>query len=642
MTDSPMLKAALGYARKGKKVFPIKPLGKTPLTPHGFKDATCDCEQIRLWWNKWPDSNIGMPTGQESGVVVLDVDPRNGGTESFYRLLDEHGGLPDTLRQKTGGRGWHFLFKHPEVRIGNGPLEGFEGVDVKGDGGYIVVPPSKTKATYRWMDTRVEPAPFPSWLLRLIVQKPKGNSEPVSQRIPKGRRNNTLTSLAGAMRRWGANAQVILAALSVENQRCEEPLADDELKRIAIGISSRYDPASGKRTLSFVPMSEVEAEKVKWLWYPYIPARKLTLIEGDPGLGKSWLILAIATALSLGRSLPGVLDEETEPQVSLLLSAEDGLADTIRPRLDALGAAHQYIYAAEQAIVLTENGGFEELERNIQALGPTVIFFDPLFAYLGGRVNINSANELREITTRLSAIATDFECAIVGIRHLTKGERSKAIYRGIGSIDLTAACRSVLLVGEDPEDRDQKAIIHIKSNLAQKGTSFGYELREGQFRWTGESTLTAEDVLSDDHRRTPSTREKAEGRLRELLAAGSVPAPEVFKRMDALGFSQSAVNNAKESLNVKSVKSGFVGGWDWELPSTEKPTDDEDSLEANFNDLRNKDSLNQLNNKGLSEDSQDYEKDDLRPMTNLEDSQDGQDTSFKETKDLRSNVGGSE
>jgi len=242
----------------------------------------------------------------------------------------------------------------------------------------------------------------------------------------------------------------------------------------------------------------------------------------------------------------------------------------------------------------------------------------------------------------LSEIATDFECAIVGIRHLTKGERSKAIYRGIGSIDLTAACRSVLLVGEDPEDRDQKVIIHIKSNLAQKGTSFGYELREGQFRWTGESTLTAEDVLSDDHRRTLSTREKAEGRLRELLAAGSVPAPEVFKRMDALGFSQSAVNNAKESLNVKSVKSGFVGGWDWKLPSTEKPTDDEDSLEANFNDLRNKDNLNQLNNQGLIEGSQDYEKDDLRPMTNLEDSQDGQDISFRETEDLRNDMGGSE
>ncbi len=234
--------AALAYARKGKKVFPINPLGKAPLTAHGFKDATSDHEQIRSWWRRWPDANIGMPTGEESGVVVLDVDPRNGGTESFYELNEKYGRIPDTLRQKTGGQGSHFLFEYPNgTSIRTTTLNGHHGIDVKADGGYILLPPSKTKTRYAWVNPRVKPAPLPAWLLDLIVEKPKARAEPLPDIIPVGQRNTTLTSLAGSMRNRRCSAKAIFAALKEENKRCENPLSEDELRGIAKRIG-RYPP----------------------------------------------------------------------------------------------------------------------------------------------------------------------------------------------------------------------------------------------------------------------------------------------------------------------------------------------------------------------------------------------------------------
>ena len=249
MADSPMLRA-LAYAKKGKKIFPIKPRGKTPLTSHGFKDATMEPQQIRRWWTQWPEANIGMPTGEGSGVLVLDVDPRNGGTESLYRLQDEHGRLPDTSSQKTGGQGTHFLFEYPTGQsIRSTTLNGYSGLDIKADGGYILLPPSRTQHPYSWVDPTIKPTPLPPWLLDLIVERSRPNAEPLPDTIPVGRRNTTLASAAGTMRRRGLTGAEINAALQAMNQdRCRPPLPESEVTKIGENVS-RY-PAGKNALLS--------------------------------------------------------------------------------------------------------------------------------------------------------------------------------------------------------------------------------------------------------------------------------------------------------------------------------------------------------------------------------------------------------
>lgn len=164
-------------------------------------------------------------------------------------------------------------------------------------------------------------------------------------------------------------------------------------------------------------------EEVKWLWRPYIPRGKLTLSEGDPGIGKSWKALALATAVSNGRGLPGET-RQREPETVLLLTAEDGLADTIRPRLDALGADVERVHAIYGYAVLDDEG-LAELERHISDVNPALVIIDPLVAYMGAGIDINKANQVRSITAKLATLAEKHGAAILAVRHLTKGSRDK-------------------------------------------------------------------------------------------------------------------------------------------------------------------------------------------------------------------------
>ena len=213
----------------------------------GFKDATTNQKQIRPWWTDCPDANIGIPTGSRSGLIALDVDPRSGGDESLTALLAGRK-IPKTAKQLTGGGGQHFFFRDPGgIRCGTlGP-----GLDVKSDGGYVIVAPSvhHSGKRYRWADKGAEallaPADVPDWLLsemRSAGHRRTSNTTTDCKIFPEGQRNETLTSLAGTMRQRGMLQESIAAALSVENaRRCDPPLSDDEVRRIAQSIG-RYQP----------------------------------------------------------------------------------------------------------------------------------------------------------------------------------------------------------------------------------------------------------------------------------------------------------------------------------------------------------------------------------------------------------------
>ncbi len=275
--SSTLLPAALDCAARGWPVFPVHwirdapagsqlgfvcscldPLcpspGKHPITPSGVLDATRDEAAIRAWWGQYPKANYGVQCGAESGLVVLDIDPRNGGDVELSDLTGKHGRLPDTPQVLTGGGGEHYYFKHPGTRVKGVPLA--SGLDLKADGGYVVGPGSRHASgkTYEWElsshPNDVPVAALPDWLLHLIGQSgsvASSSSSAAKAKLPTvigHARNVTLTQLAGGFRRHGMSpAEIYVALQGVNQQRCRPPLDDAEVRGIAEGME-RYVPGS--------------------------------------------------------------------------------------------------------------------------------------------------------------------------------------------------------------------------------------------------------------------------------------------------------------------------------------------------------------------------------------------------------------
>ena len=341
--------------------------------------------------------------------------------------------------------------------------------------------------------------------------------------------------------------------------------AGEMLCKLADGAPSFRPPSKT------VFLSEVKTESVSFLWHPYLLQRKVNLLEGDPGLGKSYLTLALASALSLGKTLPGSSEQFT-PQKTLILSAEDGVGDTIRPRLESMGANLELICAWAPASeeerqnwkpLALDDAGFEELDQEMCQLSPALVILDPLFAFIGEKRDINAANHTRAIMSRLANLAEKHGSCIVCIRHLTKGSRGKSIYRGVGSIDLTAAARSVLLVGADPNKEPgitKSVVLHIKHNLTGQGQALGFEIREGAFYWTGKSNATAGEILAPEPSpEEVSSMEEALAFLKEVLANSPVKSTSIDQQRRTLGISERTLLRAKKQLGVKAVRRG--DGW---------------------------------------------------------------------------------
>lgn len=242
-------------------------------------------------------------------------------------------------------------------------------------------------------------------------------------------------------------------------------------------------------------LDDVVEETVQWLWRPYFPKGKLVLIEGDPGEGKSWFTLAIVSAVSNGKP---ILGNPIEEGTCLIFNAEDGLGDTIKPRLRKLGANFKNIYAPERLLSFDVDEDYDYIIDKVKIYSPSVIIIDPLVAYMGGRIDLHKANQTRVIMTRLKELAEFKKTTIVCIRHLTKSSREKIIYRGQGSIDLTAAVRSQLMIGPSPHDKNYKIMCQIKMSIEKEGPPIKYHLnRNGGFEWVGPVDFNPEEWMKE-------------------------------------------------------------------------------------------------------------------------------------------------
>lgn len=364
------------------------------------------------------------------------------------------------------------------------------------------------------------------------------------------------------------------------HRRCSNERRDAETRDIALAsVEPTVHGHDDEPAARIVRLSDVMPERVGWLWPARIPLGKLTVLDGDPGLGKSTISIDLAARVSTGRPMP---DDTTgrPPAGVVLLSAEDGLADTIRPRLDAAGADTSRVVAL--AAIVTGLGierlpslpiDLPRLETAIVAHRATLVVVDVLMAFLDGAINAHRDQDVRGALAQLAAMAERTGAAILVLRHLNKSAGGPAIYRGGGSIGIVGAARSALVVGIDPQDESRCILAVTKANLARLAPSLAYRIVDasgtGRIFWEGATDHTAAQLLAMPT--TPDERtavDDAQDVLSEILSGGPVGAKEVRAEARSAGIADRTLDRAKQALGVTVARVGGLGSagrWEWSL-----------------------------------------------------------------------------
>ena len=304
---------------------------------------------------------------------------------------------------------------------------------------------------------------------------------------------------------------------------------------------------SKPETVKIIRMSDVELTPVEWLWKPYLPFGKLSVLQGNPGEGKTYFAMHLAAACTNGKLLPNM--ERMEPFNVIYQTAEDGLGDTVKPRLIEAGADLDRVLVIDDSDVqLTLSD--ERIEKAIIENNARLVIIDPIQAYLGADVDMNRANEVRPIFMRLGQVAQRTGCAILLIGHLNKAAGMQSLQRGLGSIDIAAAVRSVMFIGKLKHDPTMRILTHEKSSLAPPGASLAFSLGdEGGFRWVGEYDITADEMLSGIEPQRETKTQQAKDLICTLLAGGKrVYSEDIDKVALERGIPGRTVRDAKREL----------------------------------------------------------------------------------------------
>ena len=329
-------------------------------------------------------------------------------------------------------------------------------------------------------------------------------------------------------------------------------------------------------------METVQARPISWLWKGRIPRGMLTLIVGDPGLGKSQVTLDWAARVSRGLAWSSG-EPGDEPRNVMILSAEDVADMVLKPRLLAAGADVSRIKRITSVLTKERVERMLSFETDVQYLAtaarehqPSLIIIDPINAYLG-KSDTYKDNHVRSILAPLLTEAERVGAAVVGVMHQNKDGTKKAIYRTMGSIAFVAASRSCFMVSEDPDNK-RVLFTHSKSNLAKKADALAYVVEDvnlgdgietSRIVWqAGSFAITsdeAQNLSQPERKRGGRVRDRIIAWLEELLAAGPVPVKEISAQAETRGYSWDTVKRAKDELGVVSEKTGAASGWTWQL-----------------------------------------------------------------------------
>jgi hypothetical protein len=592
---------------RGIPVFPIPYRSKKPVCSWKRYQTELPIEDEVKAWFAYSPSNYAIVTGSLSGLVAIDCDSEEtvGEIEKKY---------PTPWVQRTS-RGKQFFYQHPGGSIPNKAHLNGVPLDIRGDGGYVVGPHSvhPSGAVYTiensWTGTPKDLPLFPMEILK-SHKPPKSPAAVISSNHSElierasrylnatpapiegeGSDHQTYRVLCRLMGRgkddMGLTAEAVLPVLEQWQPSFDREWWLQKIASVGAYAQTRNQCRTPANPSPMLCMKDVTAKAVSWLWKPRIPIGNITMLEGDPGIGKGFVLARIAADVSRGTNgfqLGNVL----------WLEGEDDPEDTIKPRLMAANAECGAIHVMPKPPYLDTPEGNRELQQRIDETNAALVIISPLFGSVSGKTSTIADNEIREVLTPLRDIASEKQIAILAIRHLNKTGKEKAIYRGSGSMAITGAARSVLLAGYSVNDKDQLALVHIKCNVAAKGESLGYkitpcmvgdDIETARLEWTGDSDVQAEDILGSEFKKAvpdkPSVIEQAKSFLIEALKGGPRSAREIESDAGRLDISKRTLARAKNLLGVESAKNG-KGGWTWTLPAEilEGQKDRDDQLSA--------------------------------------------------------------
>ena len=311
--------------------------------------------------------------------------------------------------------------------------------------------------------------------------------------------------------------------------------------------------------------SDINTIPVNWLWYPYIAVGKITLLQGDPGDGKSTMMMNLIAELSKGGATPDGT-KYGRPRRVIYQCSEDGACDTIKPRLEAAGADCRNIAFINEEVYSGLTLDDERIRDAIVECRPQLVVIDPIQSYIGNDSDLQIAVRARKLMRRIGLWASTYNCAIVLIGHLSKRERSKELYRGLGSIDVVASARSVLQVERDAKDDDIRYVHQIKNSLGPKGSDLCFEIRpDTGFRWLRtQKTAKHDETISIMDSLPKNKHELATIIITKALEGGPIASTEIRRLMAEYSIGEKTMNEAKTVLGIKPYRK--MRKWYWKFP----------------------------------------------------------------------------
>ncbi len=459
----PPLAEALQAIGRGWSVIPLKPHSKTPLGSwKANQTLRATYEELEAAFQANPDAGLGFVTGAISGKVVLDIDPDVGGKQSMNEFVAQFGRLPQTPVVRTGGGGYHYYFAYPKAGLRNSAGKLGDGLDIRGDGGYVVAPPSihPNGTRYRWAEGRspddVPLAPLPTWVMTCLFSTPTIQQPIAEGVILEGKRHAALLSLGGAMVSKGMSGEAVEAALLAENaRRCDPPLSPEEVVKLAKDIANRYSPASPAAAagiLNFVEPGEwidQPEEPIRWRVEDIMAAGSLTMLSAPPKAGKSTFARAMAMAVAKGQPFLG---KQVTAGLVMYLAIEEPERN-VRVALRKLGVGRDTQLEVHFGRVSAD--AFTQLSDVVRERRPALVLIDTIGRMRSGALELNDYVSTEGWLEPLLYLAHETNTAVCMLYHDTKAGRHAvgydAIFSVLGSVGISATIDQLIALRRKPD-----------------------------------------------------------------------------------------------------------------------------------------------------------------------------------------------
>lgn len=595
-----ILESALEYAEAGLAVFPVKRSDKSPYTSHGLKEASKDADTIRRWWKQFPDANIGIACGEASGgllVVDVDIKPSENkhGDEYLKSWEALHGDFPQTVCAKTGSGGLHIYLKAKNLDQYKNTVDAIPGVDIRGDGAYVVAPPSvyADGRTYEWQrgisaSETEEIAEANQSVYELLDLNRKGEHKPQTsakrsvRQVAQGQRNVTLFRYCCLQRGQDVPYEAALAGARAFCAEWNPPLSDAEIVKTLNSAYNNYqpneqtiygdapEPEPEEDELNIKTLDEFVEQDVQWLIRGYIPKEQITLMCGTGGTGKTSVWVSLVASLSAGeRTLfDGDIDQSfippREPQRIMFFSGEDTIEHVIKKRLHAQHANMKNIVTVsiDDSRFDKVRFGSKFLERLIAKYRPTLCVFDPLQSFIDPRVKMSDRNAMRQSMRCLIEWGKKYGTTFLIVMHTNKLLNVWGRNRMADSADLWDIARCVLMVG-DTEDDGIKYLSHEKNNYGMTGKTMLFKNERGNptfHGWT--ESKDREFVIAQAKTRNATTNKSSLEDVKEMILSELEERPDGMASSDLddllreIGFKSWSIQRAKSELK-KDKKIGY-------------------------------------------------------------------------------------